>query len=235
MPPPIKSGSARQPFRRLPLSGTPSWMRSKPVWARSCRNGADSWRASWEPATISAIEAVHSGTSPGSEDQAHGRGRVPVPVPRPSARAVLRSSRGAGIDRHDRRVESRRCPCGVVPDVARGGSGPLDDTTSVYQAAALSDPQGVSVVDTGVFIRDGSGRSQWRMPCIPRESGCGLDGTVAVLWPGDQMHFCADPDWIAHNQQCAPEFAGGERRVAAVIATAIIDVATSSQRKTPKA
>jgi peptidoglycan/LPS O-acetylase OafA/YrhL len=116
----------------------------------------------------------------------------------------------------------------LVPDVAMvGSSGALDETTAVYAAVAARDPGNVSVVDTGIFIRDGSGRSQWRMPCVAHEIGCGPDRTVGVRWPTDRTHFCSDPDWITHHQMCAPEFAGGERRISAAVAATLLTLHTA--------
>jgi peptidoglycan/LPS O-acetylase OafA/YrhL len=107
-----------------------------------------------------------------------------------------------------------------IPPV--GSSTTTDETADDYRAAARRDPAAVTVADAGVFIRDASGRSQWRMPCVGHELGCGSDGTVGVRWPGDHLHFCSDPDLIAHNRVCASKFGGGERRVAAAVASVVV-------------
>ena len=83
-------------------------------------------------------------------------------------------------------------------------------------------PDEVSFVDAGIYIRDAAGVYQWRMPCLPGgEPGCAADGTIGVRHP-DTGHFCSDGAWL--GGPCAPEVAGGQRRVAAALAEAILEV-----------
>ncbi|HSO95281.1 MAG TPA: acyltransferase [Acidimicrobiia bacterium] len=109
----------------------------------------------------------------------------------------------------------------LVPDVPPARQSTPDATLAQYQAAAQRDPSNVTVVDGGQFIRDVNTQYQWRMPCLPGgEPGCDAGGGVAVRWPVDGVHFCSDPEWSKHLV-CAPRFGGGERRVAAAIATSV--------------
>ena len=91
--------------------------------------------------------------------------------------------------------------------------------TPDFQVLAAQDPDRITVVDAGVFIRDTAGAYQWRMPCLPGgEAGCDPDKTVAVRWV-DGFHFCSDPAWDGTN--CDDLHGGGERRVAAAIAAVL--------------
>lgn len=96
-----------------------------------------------------------------------------------------------------------------------------DGSLEAYTVAAQRDPEHVTVVDSGAFLRDDEGRSQWMMPCVARdEPGCTSAGSIAVRWPGDRgLHFCADPVWPEREDfSCPPAFAGGRRRVVAALA-----------------
>ncbi|GEM_PF-4085034 len=119
----------------------------------------------------------------------------------------------------------------LVADVPPAGSSmaSFDGTGTVYRQVARMHPKSVTVVDPGVFLRDGSGRYQWRMPCVAHEQGCNSSGTVGVRWPGDQgLHFCSDPDFAKHVV-CPTTFAAGERRVTATVATAILALNAASR------
>jgi len=90
---------------------------------------------------------------------------------------------------------------------------------SDFEALAQADPDNITVIDPGKFLRDSKGAYQWRMPCLTKgEAGCGDDGTVAVRYV-DGFHLCSNPIW--DGTHCDPEFAGGDRRAAAAIAMQI--------------
>ena len=85
-----------------------------------------------------------------------------------------------------------------------------------FRAWAAQDPEHITLVDAGLFIRDAVGQYQWRMPCVAAdEAGCAPDGTIGVRWT-DEFHFCADPKYL--GVACTPEYSGGIRRVSAAIA-----------------
>ena len=106
-------------------------------------------------------------------------------------------------------------------------NGPLEEA-EYYRAVAASNPEHISMLDAGTFLRDGAGVYQWRMPCLPEgEAGCDEQGTVGVRWL-DGLHFCTDPDFRA-NGCGADEFKAGERRVAAAIAEQLLPVLAELQ------
>ncbi len=120
----------------------------------------------------------------------------------------------------------------LVPDVPTPGHTTIDGTMTFYRIQAQENPSTVTVVDSSQFLRDSSGKAQWRMPCVaPTEVGCAPNDTIGVRFPGDGgLHFCADPDWIAHGSICSDQFAGGERRVAAAIAVSIVETSPARAR-----
>jgi peptidoglycan/LPS O-acetylase OafA/YrhL len=92
-----------------------------------------------------------------------------------------------------------------------------------YRKLADEDPEHVTYVDAGRFIRDTSGGYVWRMPCLPGgEPGCDENDTVGVRYI-DGLHFCTDPDFSAHGCVGA-QYQGGERRAAAAVASALLPV-----------
>jgi hypothetical protein len=92
-----------------------------------------------------------------------------------------------------------------------------------YRKLAAEDPEHVTYVDAGRFIRDTSGAYVWRMPCLPGgEPGCDENDTVGVRYI-DGLHFCTDPDFSAHGCVGA-RYQGGERRAAAAVASALLPV-----------
>jgi hypothetical protein len=91
------------------------------------------------------------------------------------------------------------------------------------------------VLDAGLYLRDGDGTYQWRMPCLPGgEPGCDTtDHTIGVRWV-DGFHFCTDPEWNGHT--CVATDGGGERRVGSAIARQISELqlgASSAAPSTP--
>jgi hypothetical protein len=100
--------------------------------------------------------------------------------------------------------------------------GPLLEA-AYYRKLAEADPQHVSLLDAGTFIRDADGTYVWRMPCLDHgEPGCGSDGNVGVRWV-DGFHFCTDPDFAAHGCVGA-QFQAGERRAAAAVASGMLPI-----------
>jgi hypothetical protein len=102
-------------------------------------------------------------------------------------------------------------------DLARG---PLLEQ-AYYQQVAARDPEHITAIDAGTFLRNDQGTYQWRMPCLDRaEPGCSANDTVGVRFT-DGLHYCTDPNFAAHGCQGADNQAG-ERRVAAAIAAGLI-------------
>ena len=94
------------------------------------------------------------------------------------------------------------------------------NTLADYQALVRQDPKDVSLLDTGAFLRDATGTYQWRMPCdSSAEVGCAADHTIPVRNP-DGIHLCANPHW--QGEPCPRADAGGERRVAALVAAQLV-------------
>ncbi|MCU0311759.1 MAG: acyltransferase [Acidimicrobiales bacterium] len=116
-------------------------------------------------------------------------------------------------------VPSVSIPAGGMEELQPG----IDLEVEHYGLLALADPQNVTLVDAGRFLRDVDGTYLWRMPCAgPDEAGCREDGTVPVRFV-DGLHFCTDADFPARG--CVrPEAAAGERRAATAIANTVIDV-----------
>lgn len=101
--------------------------------------------------------------------------------------------------------------------------------TPQFQLWAAEDPDHITVLDPGIFIRDANGAYQWRMPCLSGgEPGCTADGTIGVRYV-DGFHFCDDPAW--DGTHCAITHAGGARRVAAAMASQIVELLASSNGK----
>lgn len=101
--------------------------------------------------------------------------------------------------------------------VAKG----LVDDAAHYQKLAAADPEHITTIDAGAYIRDGAGNYVWRMPCLPGgEPGCDAQHTVGVRWP-DGFHYCTAPDFAA-NGCVGTEHQGGERRVSSAIAAGLL-------------
>jgi peptidoglycan/LPS O-acetylase OafA/YrhL len=90
-----------------------------------------------------------------------------------------------------------------------------------YTDLAAGDPDNITVLDAGRFIRTDKGEYVWRMPCLPGgEPGCDQDGTVGVRYI-DGLHFCTDPDFAGHG--CIGEhYQAGQRRGAASLAVDLV-------------
>lgn len=112
-------------------------------------------------------------------------------------------------------------PAYLAPALPKAGMSAADATAASYTTLVQRAPAASALIDAGLFLRDQTGRYQWRMPCVRGEAGCSRSETLPVRNPIDRgVHFCADPAW--QDGPCASGFAGGERRVAAAIAIQIL-------------
>jgi peptidoglycan/LPS O-acetylase OafA/YrhL len=135
----------------------------------------------------------------------------------------------ATIDRLIDTYEANGIHVFLVPSVSipAGGRTDLQPGTEMeaeyYTARALADPEDITAIDGGVYLRDDVGTYLWRAPCVAGgEAGCRPDGTVPIRFV-DGLHFCTDPDFAVHG--CVDdEHAAGERRVAAAIAEQMLPV-----------
>ncbi len=90
-----------------------------------------------------------------------------------------------------------------------------------YRQLADADPEHITMLDAGTFLRDANGAYQWRMPCVAGgEPGCDAQGTVGVRWT-DGFHYCTDPAFDAHGCLGA-EHQAGERRASAALAAQLL-------------
>jgi hypothetical protein len=90
-----------------------------------------------------------------------------------------------------------------------------------YRQRAALDPDNITAVDGGRFVRDLDGTYLWRMPCVNgAEPGCDSDGTVPVRFV-DGMHFCANGSFGLEGCN-RDEDSAGQRRAAASIAVDVI-------------
>jgi len=106
------------------------------------------------------------------------------------------------------------------PQAEQMGDGPRQEA-EYYLSLAARDPEHITVLDAGAFLRTDAGEYVWRMPCLPEgEAGCSADGTVGVRYV-DGLHFCTDPEFAGHGCVYARHEAG-ERRAAASVATGLI-------------
>jgi len=105
-------------------------------------------------------------------------------------------------------------------------AGPLQEA-EYYRQLAAADPDHVTLLDAGTYLRDATGEYVWRMPCVDGgEPGCDpATNTIGVRYI-DGLHFCTDPDFAAHG--CAgSEHQGGERRAAAAVASGLVSSLTA--------
>lgn len=111
----------------------------------------------------------------------------------------------------------------LPPDGMEGIQDGVNNEIAYYTERAAEDPDRITVVDAGRYLRDLDGTYLWRMPCAePDEIGCRPDGTVPVRFV-DGLHFCTDADFAARG--CTrDEAAAGQRRAAAAIAETVIEV-----------
>ena len=92
----------------------------------------------------------------------------------------------------------------------------------LYESLAAGQPERITVVDAGKYLRDDEGRLRWRMPCIsPDEPECDAGGQLVVRFPVDGVHFCTYPGW--DGGVCHPDHEGGRRRVVSAIAEPLLD------------
>jgi hypothetical protein len=96
-----------------------------------------------------------------------------------------------------------------------------------YRQRAAADPDNITAVDGGRFVRDVDGTYLWRMPCVAdNEPGCTSEGTVPVRFV-DGMHFCANESFGLEGCKAAEDSAG-QRRAAASIAVDVISTLQGS-------
>jgi hypothetical protein len=109
-----------------------------------------------------------------------------------------------------------------TPQEQEMGTGPAAEKAH-YEQLAAEDPEHVTVLDAGSFLRTDTGEYVWRMPCLPEgEVGCALDGTIGVRYV-DGLHFCTDPEFAGHG--CIGEHhMGGQRRAASALAVGLVPV-----------
>lgn len=81
--------------------------------------------------------------------------------------------------------------------------------------AGMAEPGAVSFVDAGAAVEDANGAFVLRLSCMPGESPCDPDGTIAVR-SDDGVHFCSN----AAATGCS-EYSSGAARFAAMIAAAL--------------
>ncbi len=107
-----------------------------------------------------------------------------------------------------------------TPQEQEMGTGPEAERAH-YEQLAADDPENVTVLDAGTFLRTDAGEYVWRMPCVPGgEAGCAPDGTVGVRYI-DGLHFCTDPEFSGHG--CIGEHhMAGQRRAASAIAVGLV-------------
>ncbi|MEX2100856.1 MAG: acyltransferase [Acidimicrobiia bacterium] len=111
------------------------------------------------------------------------------------------------------------------------GPGPLLEA-EYYRKLADADPEHITYVDAGVFLRDSAGTYLWRMPCLAGgEAGCDAQNTVGIRFT-DGFHYCTDPDYAAHGCIGA-EHQAGERRASAAVAAAIVEYFQTSPSFNP--
>jgi peptidoglycan/LPS O-acetylase OafA/YrhL len=109
-----------------------------------------------------------------------------------------------------------------TPQEQEMGTGPAAEKAH-YEQLAAEDPEHVTVLDAGSFLRTDTGEYVWRMPCLPEgEAGCAPDGTIGVRYI-DGLHFCTDPEFSGHG--CIGEhYMGGQRRAASSLAVGLVTV-----------
>lgn len=81
--------------------------------------------------------------------------------------------------------------------------------------ASLVEPGAVEFVDAGATVEDANGAFALRLACIPGETQCDPDGSIAVR-SDDGVHFCATTGAAG----CA-DYSSGAFRFAAAIVTAL--------------
>jgi peptidoglycan/LPS O-acetylase OafA/YrhL len=116
-------------------------------------------------------------------------------------------------------VPSVSVPEGGTTDLQPG----IDLEIEYYAARAVADPEHITAIDAGTYLRDDLGTYLWRVPCVTGgEAGCRPDGTVPIRFV-DGLHFCTDPDFAVHG--CVDDaHAAGERRAASAIAEQMLPV-----------
>ena len=81
--------------------------------------------------------------------------------------------------------------------------------------AGMAEPGAVAFVDAGAAVEDANGAFVLRLPCMPGETQCDPDGTIAVR-SEDGVHFCSN----AAATGCS-EYSSGAFRFAATLAATL--------------
>jgi len=96
-----------------------------------------------------------------------------------------------------------------------------DIQVRLYDSLASGQPDRISVLDGGGYLRDDNVQYLWRTPCTSAaEPGCDANGQIFVRFPGDGVHLCSDPTW--DGATCDPRYEGGRRRVTAALVEQIL-------------
>jgi peptidoglycan/LPS O-acetylase OafA/YrhL len=130
------------------------------------------------------------------------------------------------VRRAARLFRTRGAEVFLVPPMPPALSGGEDPLAPKYRAIARDNPKHTRVIDAGLFLRDGDGTYQYRMPCIEGgEPGCDPDGTAVVRYQLDGgKHTCIEPDQTRRGRKCPAEHAAGARRASAALADQILPV-----------
>jgi hypothetical protein len=105
----------------------------------------------------------------------------------------------------------------LVGQPQRLGGGEVDVEVEGINATfrGLVEPGAIAFVDAGAAVEDASGAFVLRLPCMPGETQCDPDGTIAVR-SEDGVHFCSN----ALATGCT-DYSSGAFRFAAAIAKAL--------------
>lgn len=105
----------------------------------------------------------------------------------------------------------------MVGQPQRQGDANVDTEITGLNAlySGLAEPGAVSFVDAGAAVEDANGAFVLRLPCMPGETQCDADGSIAVR-SEDGVHFCSNAEAVG----CG-DYSSGAFRFAATIAAAL--------------